>query len=108
MKNKILLWLAVLGSASGLLSSDFTLVEGNQAKSVILLPGKSPDAVAAAVGNFNRTLETITGTQLPVVQRDTTGNRIVLAVRKVDSLETADNVIISFPDRWTMTRKYTN
>ena len=102
MKSKILLWLAVLGSASGLFSSDFTLVEGNQAKSVILLPGKSPDAVAAAVGNFNRTLETVTGTQLPVVQNDTPGNRIVLTVRKVDSLETADNFIISFPDRRTM------
>ena len=83
-------------------AGDFELVRGNQAQSTIVLLADAPKKVAEAVGHFNRTLKTITGTSLPVAQKETAGNRIVLAIRKMDSLMTADHYAITFPDSRTM------
>ena len=92
---------AVLLTAE-LTAADFTLVRGNRAQSAIVLPADAPKAVGAAVGHFNQTLKKITGTALPVVRQAASGNRIVFKLRKIDSLKTADNFTITFPDSRTM------
>lgn len=94
--------LAALVLTGILAGEDFTIVKENQAKSTIVLPDNAPKTVIASIGNFNRTLKTITGTSLPVVRKETAGNRIVFKLRKTDSLKTADNFTITFPDSRTM------
>ncbi len=97
-----LLVIALLAITTEIPAVDFELVRGNRAKSTIVLPADAPKNVTEAVGRFNQTLKTIMETALPVVQKETSGNRIVLAVRKTDSLMTADNYAITFPDSRTM------
>ena len=88
--------------AAGLSGSDFALVRNNQPQCFILLPADASKNIVTAVGHFNETLKTITGTQLPTVHKEAHGNRIVLDVKPVKSLKTADNFTIVFPDRRTM------
>ena len=80
----------------------FELVRENRAACSIVLPDEAPKAVAEAVENFNETLKTITGTALPTVKESPSGSRILLDVRPVKSLKTADNFVIDFPDGRTM------
>ena len=80
----------------------FALVQENQAVCSIVLPDDAPKAVSAAVSSFNETLKSITGAALPVSKADVPGSRIVLEVRPVTSLKTADNFAITFPDERTM------
>ncbi|MBO4491302.1 MAG: DUF4838 domain-containing protein [Lentisphaeria bacterium] len=93
--------LAALTILSGW-SADFTLVRNNQPKASIVCGEDSSAPVKTAVANFNDTLNTITGTRLPVVPDGAEGNRIKLVVRKPESLHTADNFTIRFPDERTM------
>ena len=83
-------------------AADFFVVRGNQADCSILLPEKSPNPIISAVHRFNQTLKTITGAQLPVITEDAPGRRITFLIRKLDSLKTADNFAITFPDERTM------
>ena len=102
MNTKSLFVPAVSVFAFGLFAAEFALVRDNRPESAVVLSADAPPAVAEAVDNFNRTLKTITGTALPVVRHDPAGSRIVLAVRKADSLMTADHFSITFPDSRTM------
>ncbi len=81
---------------------EFALIQENRAKCTIVLPANASPAVVKAAANFNRTLKTITGTSLPTVKKETAGNRIVFSLRKIESLLTADNFTIVFPDSRTM------
>ena len=80
----------------------FALVRSNQAECTVILPDGVPGEAAEAVEKFNDTLKTITGAMLPVSREDVSGNRILLNIRKADSLRTADNFTIDFPDGRTM------
>ena len=83
-------------------SADFTLVQNNQPKASIVCGESLSAPVKTAVTNFNDTLKTITGTALQVVPDGADGNRITLVVRKPESLHTADDFTIRFPDERTM------
>ena len=83
-------------------SADFALVRNNQPKASIVCGDDLAAPVKTAVTNFNNTLNTITGTRLPVVPDRAEGNRITFVVRKQESLHTADNFTIRFPDERTM------
>ena len=102
MKTKLFFVIAGAVFAAGLSAADFALVRGNQAQSAIVLPAGSPKAVGTAIGHFNQTLKTITGATLPVVKQAASGNRVIFKLRKIDSLKTADNFTITFPDNRTM------
>ena len=108
MVLKALLSVSVLCLAGFLSGGEFTLVKGNQAKCSLVLPADAPSAVVRAALNFNSTLKTITGTTLPVVRKDTDGNRIVLSLKEPESLLTADNFAIRFPDERTLEIEGTN
>ena len=77
----------------------FTLVQENRASCSLILPADASPAMVKAVSNFGKTLKTITGADLPVVRDEVSGNRIVLEIRPVKSLKTADDFVITFPDR---------
>jgi len=80
----------------------FTLVQENRASCSLILPADASPAAVKAVSNFGKTLKTITGADLPVVRDEVSGNRIVLEIRPVKSLKTADDFVITFPDERTM------
>ena len=80
----------------------FELVRENRAVCSVVLPDEAPKTVAGAVEKFNKTLKNITGTTLPTAKEDVPGNRIVFSLRETDSLLTADNYTIRFPDPRTM------
>ena len=83
-------------------SADFTLVQNNQPKASIVCGERLSAPVKTAVTNFNDMLKTITGTALQVVPDGADGNRITFVVRKPESLHTADDFTIRFPDERTM------
>ena len=99
MKNISILFLFMnLFCAIG---ADFHLVENQHPAASIVLMEKASDSIKKSIENFNLTLKTITGTDLPVV-RETSGNQILFSVKKINSLNTADHFTISFPDSRTM------
>ncbi len=102
IKSKAFVVVSTLLLTAPLAGADFTLVKCNQAKCSIVLPPNASQEIVKSVSNFNHVMKTITGTQLPVVGKDISGNRIVIALRKLDSLWTADNFTIKFPDSRTL------
>ena len=82
--------------------SSFELVRENRAACSVVLPANASLEILKAVANFNLSLKKITGAELPAVKEEAAGNRIVLVLRRQDSLWTADNFTIRFPDERTL------
>ena len=99
---KMMLFLLAVLTVLPVRAADFVLVQNNQPKAAIVCGEDQSAPVKTAVENFNDALNTITGTRLPIIPDGAEGNRITLIVRKPDSLLTADNFTIRFPDERTM------
>ena len=99
---KAMLSISALCLTAFLSGGDFALVRENQAKCTIVLPENASPAVIRAAANFNNALKTVTGAQLPIVKKETDGNRIVFSIKATESLLTADDFTIRFPDERTL------